>query len=222
MRAKKIIEYMRQELGPDVLVVSAPRDRRVFINIRAEALRKAVEALKRKYPALRFMTISTVDCGLHFEFLHHFHVDGVVITLRSVKPKEENLLESIADIVPAANFIEREIAELFGIKVMNHPKMRSLILTEDWAEDKRPLRKPLRGILPPQARRVAESLISMGCVAPISRFIERRREAAGLPKTPPFAFTDEENMKELHGIIKEVSLSEKVGFDWEKKRLRYR
>ena len=222
MKEKEIIEYMWQEFGPDILDVSAPRERRVFINVRPEVLRRAVEALKRKYSTLRFMTISAVDCGLNFEFLYHFHVDGVVVTLRTVKPKEENLLESITDMVPAANFIEREIAELFGVKVMNHPKMRNLILTEDWAEGKRPLRKPLKGILPPQARRVAESLISKGCVAPISRSIERKREAAGLPKTPPFAFTDEGNMKELYGIIKEASLSEKVGFDWEKKRLRYR
>ena len=222
MKGKEIIEYMQRELGSDVLDVSTPRERRVFINIRPEALRRAVEALKRKYSALRFITISMVDCGLNFEFLHHFHVDGVVVTLRSVKPKEENVLESITDMVPAANFIEREIADLFGVKVMNHPNMRNLILTEDWAEDKRPLRKPLKGILPPQARRVAESLISMGCVAPVSRFIERKREAAGLPKTPPFAFANKEDMKELHGIIKETSLSEKVGFDWENKRLRYR
>ena len=80
MKEKEIIAYMERELGSYLLGVSTPRERRVFINIRPEALRRAVEALKRKYSALRFITISTVDDGLNFEFLHHFHIDGVVVT----------------------------------------------------------------------------------------------------------------------------------------------
>ena len=217
-----IISYMRQTLGSDLIDAKTPRERRVFLRIKSSALRKAVEALKNHYSTLRFITISTVDQGLDFEFLHHFHVDGMVVTLRSVKPKEDNTLESIADLIPAANFIEREITDLFGIKVMNHPKPGNLILTKDWPEDKRPLRKPLEGELPSQARPVAEALISTSCVAPISRFIERKREEAGLPKTPPFAFTDEKSMEEYHKLMRDTSLSKKAGFDWKKKKLRYR
>ena len=221
-KEREIVECMRRELGSDLIDAKTPRERRVFLRIKPAALRKAVNALKKNYSTLRFMTISAVDHGLDFEFLHHFHVDGAVVTLRSVKPKEDNTLESITDIIPAANFIEREITDLFGVKIPNHPKPGNLILTKDWPDDKRPLRKPLEGELPPQARPVAEALISTSCVAPISRYMKRKREEAGLPKTSSFAFTNEKDMKEFHGIMEDTSLSKKVGFDWKKKKLRYR
>jgi len=174
----EIIAYLKQQLGEDLIEASKPRERRVFARIKLTALRKAVNAMKRQYQTLRFMTISTVDHGLDFEFLYHFNVDGAVVTLRSEKRKEDNTLESIVDIIPAANFIEREIAELFGIKLVNHPKPQYLILTKDWPDDKRPLRRPLEGELPKQARPVAEALISTSCVAPISAFMQKKREEA--------------------------------------------
>jgi Ni,Fe-hydrogenase III component G len=218
----QIITYLKQELGEDLVEASKPSERRIFVRIKPTALRKAVKALKKRYPTLRFITLSTVDHGLDFEFLHHFHVDGAVVTLRSVKRKEDNTLESIVDLIPAANFIEREVADLFGVKLVNHPQPQHLILTKDWPSDKRPLRRPLEGELPPQARPVAEALISTSCVAPISRFMQKKREEAGLPRTPPFAFTDEKAMQEFQGIIKDTSLSKKTGYDWKKKRLRYK
>lgn len=219
---KELIEYLRQELGPDLIDATNPHERRASIEIDSAVLSKAVNVLKKKYSALRFITISTVDNGLDFEFLHHFDLDGTVITLRSSKPKEDNTLESIVDLVPAANFIEREIADLFGIKILNHPQLQHLILTKDWPDDKRPLRGPLEGELPPQTRPVAEALISTSCVAPISTFMQKRREKAGLPAAPPFAFTDEKTLQEFHRMIRDTGLDKKAGFDWEKKRLRYK
>jgi Ni,Fe-hydrogenase III component G len=218
----EILAYLQQELREDLIEASIPRERRIFARIKPEALRKAINAMKKRYETLRFMTISTVDHGLDFEFLYHFHIDGAVVTLRSTKPKEDNTLESIVDLIPAADFIEREIADLFGTELVNHPKPQHLILTKDWADDKRPLRRSLKGELPKQARPVAEALISTSCVAPISAFIQKKREEAGLPRTPPFAFTNEKTMREFHGIIKDTNLDKKAGFDWEKKRLRYK
>ena len=218
----EIIQYMKQELDSDFIDAAIPRERRVSVKIKPAVLRKAIDALRKRYSTLRFITITTVDHGLDFEFLHHFQVNETVLTLRSIKPKEDNTLESIVDLIPAANFIEREIADLFGVKILGHPQMQYLILTKDWPDNERPLRESFEGDLPPQARPVAEALISTSCVAPVSALIQRRREEAGLPRTPPFAFTDERALKEFHELIKNTNLDEKVGFDWEKKRLRYK
>ncbi|MEM2587033.1 MAG: hypothetical protein QXV23_01925, partial [Candidatus Bathyarchaeia archaeon] len=113
--------------------------------------------------------------------------------------------------------------DLFGVKLVNHPQPEhGLVLTKDWPEDKRPLKRPFEGILPSKARPVAEALISSSCVAPISAFIQRKREEAGLPRSAPFAFTDEKALNEFQAIIRDTGFSEKAGFDWEKKRLRYK
>ncbi|MBS7639434.1 MAG: NADH-quinone oxidoreductase subunit C [Candidatus Bathyarchaeia archaeon] len=218
-----VLNYLRDVLDGDLIEAYRQRERRVFVRVKPAAVRRAVQALKDRYSTLRLMTLSAVDTGLDMEYLYHFHINGLVLTVRSVKPKEDNTLESIADLIPAANFIEREISDLFGVKLVNHPQPEhGLILTRDWPDDKRPLRKPFEGILPSKARPVAEALISSSCVAPISAFVQKKREEAGLPKSAPFAFTDEKMMREFQGIIRDTSLSEKVGFDWEKKRLRYK
>jgi len=55
------------------------------------------------------------------------------------KPQAE--VESIANLIKCAEWIEREIAELLGVKFNNHPNMKHLILPEDWPEGKYPLRR---------------------------------------------------------------------------------
>lgn len=218
-----IVNRIEEEIGESLIEAHKQRERRIFIRVKPEAFRDAVQAIKRRYKMLRFITISAVDSGLDMEYLYHFHVGSVVLTFRVIKPKEDNTLESISDMIPAANLIEREISDLFGIKLLNHPQPEhGLVLTKDWPDDKRPLRKTFEGTLPPQARPVAEALISSGCVVPISSFMQKKREEAGLPKSPAFTFIDEGAMLEFHGIIKDVGLAEKAGFDWERKRLRYK
>lgn len=40
--------------------------------------------------------------------------------------------DSLTEVWPAAEFYEREVFDLFGIKFNNHPDMRRLFLDEDW------------------------------------------------------------------------------------------
>jgi len=217
----EIIEYLQSELGEDLIEAVSPRERRVFARIKKAALRKAVKSLHKKY-VLRFMTLSAVDHGLDMEFLHHFHIEGHVVTFRTTTPKEDNTIETIADLVPAANFIEREISDLFGVKFLNHPQPQHLILTKDWPDKERPLRKPLEGILPPQARATSEMLISTSCAIPVSSFIRKKREQAGLPTSPPIAFTDEKTLSEFQQVVKQTGFDKKAGYDWKTKKLRYK
>lgn len=220
----EIMDYLREVLGDDLIKIYRQRERRIFAAIKPASLRRIIEALKNKYSDMRFMTLSAVDNGLDIEYLYHFNINGIVLTIRVLRPKEEPILESIADIIPAANFIEREISDLFGVKLVNHPELdpSGLILTKDWPEDQRPLRRPFEGILPSKARPVAEALIASGCVAPISAFVQKKREETGLKKSPPFPFTDEKILGEYQGVIKASGMGDRVGFDWEKRRLRYK
>lgn len=220
----EIMNYLKKSLGEDLVEIYRQRERRVLANVKPTAVRKAIEALKRKYSDMRFMTLSAVDNGLDMEYLYHFHIDGIVLTIKSVKPKEDPTLESIADLVPAANFIEREISDIFGIKLVNHPEPNpiGLILTKDWPDDRRPLKKSFEGVLPPKTRPVVEALIASGCVAPISAFVQKKREEVGLPKSASFPFTDEKALSEYYGVIRASGMGDRVGFDWEKRKLRYR
>jgi NADH:ubiquinone oxidoreductase subunit C len=49
-------------------------------------------------------------------------------------------IETLSQIWRTAEFHEREVYELFGVKFLNHPDLRLLILPAGW-EGKNPLRK---------------------------------------------------------------------------------
>jgi NADH-quinone oxidoreductase subunit C len=63
-------------------------------------------------------------------------------------PAEAPLLPSISDLVPGANWPEREAYDLFGLRFEGHPGLRRLLMPDDW--EGHPLRKdyPTRGTVP--------------------------------------------------------------------------
>ena len=63
------------------------------------------------------------------------------MSLRTWLPRDEPEIESIANLCTAAEWIEREMWELLGIRFRDHPDMRHLLLADDWPEGRHPLRR---------------------------------------------------------------------------------
>ena len=67
------------------------------------------------------------------------------VRLKVVLDGEDANIESITPVWPSANFFEREIFDLFGIRFLGHPYLRRIMMPEYW--EGHPLRKdyPVEG-----------------------------------------------------------------------------
>jgi Ni,Fe-hydrogenase III component G len=75
------------------------------------------------------------------ELLYQFCAGAAVITLRVQIPREDAAIPSLCEIIPAAEAFERELSEMFGVRVDGLRNPERLYLPEDWPSDQFPLRK---------------------------------------------------------------------------------
>ena len=97
--------------------------------------------------ALRFVIVTGIDSDDCFEILYHFSNDETshMVTVKAfIRDRENPAIESISTFIPGAEWIERELHDLLGIEIKNHPNMRRLILHDDWPEGVYPLRKEVQ------------------------------------------------------------------------------
>ncbi len=75
------------------------------------------------------------------EVLYHFYSIPFhqSLALKVVLSRENPIVESLASIWKSANWMEREVFDMFGIKFLNHPDLRRILMPADW--EGYPLRK---------------------------------------------------------------------------------
>jgi len=82
-----------------------------------------------------------------FEVIYHLlsHSKKERIRLKVQLPGDDPVLESIVPVWPAANFYEREVFDLFGVRFLGHPNLKRIMMPDDWKGN--PLRKdyPVEG-----------------------------------------------------------------------------
>lgn len=73
-------------------------------------------------------------------------VHGRALRIRCPLPLDDLEIDSVADLWKAADWLEREVYDMFGVSFRNHPDLRRILMPPNYAEG-HPLRKdfPLRG-----------------------------------------------------------------------------
>ena len=122
------------------------------IYVSRDSIREAC-AILRDDPRCPFNFCSDVTCvdwypqEPRFEVIYHLLSIPRKERVR-LKVKLEGsspTLESVTSIWPGANYFEREVYDLFGVRFTGHPYLRRLLMPEDW--EGHPLRKdyPVEG-----------------------------------------------------------------------------
>jgi NADH-quinone oxidoreductase subunit C len=119
------------------------------LTIAAEEIRSAAAALQAAgYNFFEDMTAvdwfpSTPRFQLSYHILSHAYKERV--RLRVLVDGASPAIESITPLWPGANYYEREVFDLFGIRFEGHPNLRRILMPDDWVGH--PLRKdyPVEG-----------------------------------------------------------------------------
>ena len=134
------------EIKDKLINIEQTMDSRIFLLCEAENS-FAVSKFLFQDLALRFLTATGIDSEGCFEILYHFSNDqtGCIVTVKAfIRDRENPSIESITPFIPGAEWIERELYDILGIEIKNHPNMRRLILADDWPEGVYPLRKDFK------------------------------------------------------------------------------
>ena len=148
------VERMRATFGDAIGRVALARDGLTGVVIRADALRDVMRWL-RDTPGELYDYLVDVTA---VEFRDRERALEVVYLVRSLErktslrvkvelnPQGELAVDSVTPLWAGANWLEREVYDMFGVVFAGHPDLRRILMWETYAEGY-PLRKdfPLRG-----------------------------------------------------------------------------
>ena len=107
----------------------------------------------REDKSLQFNLLTDATCLDRFpmepRFELNYHLVSIPrpnkVRLRVRLSADDPTVDSLVPVWPGANWLEREIFDLFGIRFQGHPDLRRILLPEDW--EGYPLRKdyPVEG-----------------------------------------------------------------------------
>ena len=142
MTREEALDRIVTALGDRLVDLQERSAKRVFLTVSPEAVPEISRLMIDDLQA-RFQIATGVDGEDAIEVMYHWALDplGCLITVQTSLDRDDPEIDSIAPFCPAAEWIEREMWELLGIRFRNHPDMRHLLLSDDWPEGQYPLRR---------------------------------------------------------------------------------
>ncbi len=139
---KSLADRIAERLGDAVIDRLDRNERRTWLGVWPSRIREATSILLKEFDG-RLVTATGIDVrdGIEVQYHFSFDRDNLIVTLKVLAARPETELDSVGQDLAAANWIEREMYDLLGVKFRGHPDMRRLLLSDDWPEGVYPLRR---------------------------------------------------------------------------------
>ena len=131
-------------------IIDALFDRgELSLTVPSENILEAMQAIRDAgYNAFEDMTaVDWLPSDPRFQLNYHIlsHAMKQRVRIKTSVSEADPAVESITSVFPGANFYEREVFDLFGIRFEGHPNLRRIMMPEEWVGH--PLRKdyPVEG-----------------------------------------------------------------------------
>lgn len=137
-----VIENIKKKFSDKVIDFREKSARCIYFEVKPEDIPEVVKYIFKDLGA-RFITISGIDAPEKMEILYHLNFDHLnkMVSVRTFIEKPSLEIESVTPTIKGAEWAEREIYDLLGVKFKNHPNLIPLFRTEAWDKDEYPLRR---------------------------------------------------------------------------------
>ncbi|HOZ21718.1 MAG TPA: NADH-quinone oxidoreductase subunit C [bacterium] len=149
MTAQEMLNHLNNKFGarirrtenpvPDMFLIHIDRNDSVAVN------RYLFHDLSGRFVVAVGTDYRSESGGYLVDYVYSFPAHHFFVTVRLNLPEKDLWIEAItgAADIPAANWAEREIQDMLGIPLRNHPDPRRLMLADDWPADLHPLRRDM-------------------------------------------------------------------------------
>jgi len=147
MDARERLNQLKEKFGPAILRSDFPNDSRLYVYVEAQSLKAICRYIFRDLDARYIISIGADDRPYSGDFMvfhdFAFDKDKIILSIITQIPADNPKVDSISDIIPGANWAEREIMDMFGIVPVGHPYPKRLVLPDGWPDGLHPLRKDM-------------------------------------------------------------------------------
>jgi NADH-quinone oxidoreductase subunit C len=150
MTAQELLDSLGKAVGEKLQQKTEFRGETSF-TIAASDLREIAKVCRDELSFDYLLDITSIDNfgeEPRFEIVYHFYSmpHGVHLRLKVKIPEESGSVDTVSDIWPTADWHEREVYDMMGIKFKGHPDLRRILMWDGYPFF--PLRKdfPLEGL----------------------------------------------------------------------------
>jgi NADH:ubiquinone oxidoreductase subunit C len=123
------------------------RVRRLTIEASDTNFRNIIEYILKELSFNMLCTITGLDMKENFQMIYHLADDnGIIIDLKLNVSKQNPVIETVTDIYKGAILYERELTDMFGIRINGLATGNRYPLPDWWPNDQYPLRKDWKTI----------------------------------------------------------------------------
>jgi NADH-quinone oxidoreductase subunit C len=131
---EKIVSVIRENFPNEVISVESPYG---FLTVNLKAAR-IIELIKFLYEKEAYQYLTTL-CGIHYpesktiQVMYQLHklTENKRIRLKIALPEENPSVPTLTTVFPAANWMERETYDFFGVIFEGHPNLIRILNVEE-------------------------------------------------------------------------------------------
>ncbi len=142
MKEKSLLQELESKFPQLEGKAVIQRARRIFVDVPHDSFYEVFDFSVKNLGCTMLCTLTGIDEDVMLAVIYNLgRDDGILINLIVRVPKEAPILKSVSSYFPNAVLYERELVDLFGMKVEGLPEGYRYPLPDNWPEGQFPLRK---------------------------------------------------------------------------------